>query len=150
MSDMFKNYPQPDDYVPDNRRVRIPKELLTIMSGETTTHSFELPFNYESYKDYKAIYKLGINVVLEKSKEECTAMYDEDEDISILSWTLSPSETMLFRDTNLDAKVQLRFVESDDTIAFSEILDIVLEDSLQNTTTPTPSDVNLGFGWTED
>ena len=81
MSDMFKNYPQPDDYIPDNRRVRIPKELVTIMSGETTTHSFELPFDYSSYKDYKAIYKLGLDVVLEKSKEECDAMYDEDDGI---------------------------------------------------------------------
>lgn len=131
MSDMFRNYPQPDYYIPDNRRIPIPKDIITIMSGETTTHSFEVPLNLnEDTKDYKAIYKLGLNVVLEKQKNDFDVIYDEDTKTSIMTVILTPSETMLFKDTLLDAHVQLKFTLNDDTILYSDICPIVLEDSL--------------------
>lgn len=151
MSDMFKNYPQPSDYTPNNRRIPIPKDIITIMSGETTTHSFEVPLDYEKdIVDYRAIYKLGLEVVLEKTMEECAPVYDKNRMMSILTWKLSPSETMLFRNTLLDAKVQLRFSLIDGSIAFSDIMDIKLEDSLQSAIPPSPQVVDIGYGWTED
>ena len=131
MSDIFKNYPQPDYYIPDNRRIYLPKDIITIMSGETTTHSFEVPLNLNTdTKDYKAIYHLGLKVVLEKPKSECDVIYDEETKTSIMTWILTPSETMLFKDTLLDAQVQLKFTLNDDTILYSDIRPIVLEDSL--------------------
>ena len=136
MSDMFRHYPQPDWYTPNNRKVFVPREILTIMPGETTTHSFEVPFICDrDLKDFKAIYKLGIDIVLEKKKDECTITPYENLNKSLLSWTLSSDETMeKFNNTNLDAKVQLVFVKDDDSIVYSDVMDIKLENSLMEST----------------
>ena len=42
LSEMFKNYPQPDDYIPNNHPRCHCIKPLEIMSGETTTHTFEI------------------------------------------------------------------------------------------------------------
>ena len=149
-SKMFDNYPQPESYIPDNLVRCFPKEEITIMSGETTTHSFEVPLDINKLIDYKALYKLGLEVILDKTRETCDAIYDEERGVSLLTWKLPPEETILFGHTLLDAKVQLRFTLEDGSIAFSDVMSIRLENSLQSIAQPTPPIVNVGFGWTED
>ena len=159
---MFKNYPQPDYYIPNNRRIRLPKDTITIMIGETTVHSFEVPLICKDSSnpnvlsdvtDFKAIYKLGLDVILEKSKDECDILIDEERHSSILTWVLSPSETKLFESalqnpyedskikvkSLLDCQVQLKFEvkePNDNNCAhyggtcYSDIMNIKLENSL--------------------
>ena len=132
MTHMFDNYPQPNDYIPTNRRIKLPCSEATIMPGETTVHSFDIPFNIdEAAKDYKIIYKLGLNIVLEKGKEEAKVLYNEHTHCSIITWVLTPEETMLFKNTLLQAQAQIRFIMKDDTIAFTEISQVKVEDSLE-------------------
>lgn len=130
--EMFKNYPQSEDYSPDNRRKCFPKNKITIMAGETTKHSFEIPFNVETDTiDCDVIYKLGLNVVLTKDINDCTFTYDEkDNHKTILNCTLSSEDTMLFANTLLDAHVQIRFIMNDFSVMYTEIYPVKLIDSL--------------------
>ena len=148
---MFELYPQPADYIPKNRPKKIKSDDITIMTGETTTHSFEVPMDVRTETSYfKALYKLGLEVILEKPMEDCDVVYDEDHLTSILTWKLSPSETMLFSDTWLDTKVQIEFTLKDGSIIFSDIMKIKVENSLRNAVAPAPVTTVAGFGWTED
>ena len=161
MCNMFENYPQPENYIPNNRRIKVPKDVVTIMIGETTEHSFEIPLNLdEDTLDYVAIYKLGLKTVLVKPKEDCKVVLDAKTRTSIMTWTLSPDETKLFQSelqmykptiklkSLLECQVQLKFIMKDNTTQFSDIMNIKLEGSLLDTDTPTPI-VSNGFGLTE-
>ena len=132
--DMFKFYPSPEGYIPCNRPRFHKKEMLTIMTGETTVHSFDVPFNVEDAEEgcitFRAIYKLGVEVVLVKDKEDCDVLYDEDNDISTLTWTLSPAETLLFKESYLNTQVQIEFVMLDHSIAYTDKLKVKVTDSL--------------------
>ena len=149
MSEMFNNYPQPDDYIPNNHPRHCKKHELEIMSGETTTHTFEIPFNVnEETIDFKIIYKLGLNIVLTKHKTDVDIVIDEDND-SIISCVISAIETLAFRSTVLDAHVQIEFTMKDGTTQMSEIYKVKLRDSLDVNNTPAPG-VIAGIGYTED
>lgn len=129
MSEMFKNYPQPDDYIPNNRpKCRKPFKL-DIMVGETSVQSFDVPFDVEEdCIDWEIIYKLGLEVVLIKSKETIEIIKDEDN--TILSCVISPEETKLFNSTILDTLVQIKFTMKDGNIIYSEIYKIKINNSL--------------------
>ena len=72
-----------------------------------------------------------MNIVLEKGKEEAKVLYNEHTHCSIITWVLTPEETMLFKNTLLQAQAQIRFIMKDDTIAFTEISQVKVEDSLE-------------------
>ena len=133
MSEMFKNYPQPEDYIPNNRHSIVIKEQLTIMAGESTSHSFEVPFDVdEQMSDYAVIYKLGLDVVVEKDKSQLSYVYDEDHNESIITCLLTPEETALFKNTLLSAAAQIKFITKEDgKVSYSEICPIILMDSLE-------------------
>lgn len=130
-SKMFDRYPQPEEYIPDNRpRPRKEKEV-TIMAGETTIHSFEVPAVTEQGADnFRIIYKLGLDIVVEKSKNDPDVEVNTGKCMSIITCTLDPEETNIFRNTLLDAWVQVIFEMKDGSTACTEILKIKLEDSL--------------------
>ena len=132
-SKMFDRYPQPEGYIPDNRPRCHEPSVVEIMAGETTVHTFEVPFPIdETVRDFKAIYKLGLEVVLELPYDRCEVLYDSRRMLSILTWTLTPEETNLFRNTCLSAQVQVKFDMSDGSTLYTEIVNIQLEDSLDN------------------
>lgn len=130
MFNMFDNYPQPEGYIPHNRR-EICREPLTIMAGETTQHSFEVPANLEEFDineiECRAIYKLGLNVVLVKNLEK---LEDNKDCVSILYCDLSSTDTKIFEGTYFNAEVQLKFILPNNNIMYSEVMPIVLQDSL--------------------
>ena len=129
--DMFKFYPSPEDYIPDNRPRHFKKEMLTIMTGETTVHSFDIPFNVETdCVTFRALYKHGLNVVLVKEQKDCNVLYDEEHDITTLTWTISPAETLLFKESFLDTFAQIEFVMLDHSISYTDILKVKVTDSL--------------------
>ena len=129
MSHMFDNYPQPSYYIPNNRKCHFPEEVITIMTGETTVHSFDIPFDVDNETlSYRALYKLGLDIVLIKEKEECDVLYENG--VATLTWVLSPNETLLFKDTLLDTRVQLEFVMQDHSISYTNILEVKVIDSL--------------------
>ena len=159
MGNMFDWYPQPDEYIPTNRPKPKKKFQLDIMTGETASHTFEVPFDVEDEElgceDIEIIYKLGTKVVLTRhwkilpSQIEVVQKQKGNWKYSVLTTHLSDEDTMLFHGTYLDAKVQIKFIMKDYTVQYSEIYPITVVDSLQGKATPHPS-VNLGFGWTED
>lgn len=150
-SRMFDLYPQPDDYIPNNRPRPRKEHKLTIMTGEDAIHTFEVPFDVE--KDcitVSVIYKLGLDVVVVKYKSSLDIhVYDDDWPHSSITVKLDRNETELFFKTCRSAKVQLKFVMADGSIQFSEIYPIKLEDSLANNSehpVPPIPIVNAGFG----
>ena len=153
MSNMFKNYPQPDDYIPNNRHKCFCRKKLTIMAGETTTHTFEVPFDVQKDTlDFEVIYKLGLTPILTKSEEELdVGEYDEEKHEVTVSCVISRDESKLFANTLLDANVQMRFIMNDGTTVYTEIYPIKLSTALDipSSGEPTPQ-VIVGIGYTED
>ena len=132
MSEMFKNYPQPEDYIPNNRPRCCRHHPINLMTGETTSHSFDIPFDVkEDTLDYKVIYKLGINIVIEKGKDELElSEYDVERHETTITCELSSEETSLFKFTSLNAYVQIQFTMKDNSTVFTEIYPIKILNSL--------------------
>ena len=166
MVEMFKNYPQPKGYVPDNYPKCRHIKPIEIMCGETATHSFEVPFNVEdSCSMVEVIYRFGLKPILIKNNMFHLDILINDDNTSVVSCTLKPEETLLFKNSVLDTHVQLKFYMENGTISYSEIYKVFVKDSLDatNRTEQTfPEDdidgtddageaVALGgYGWTED
>lgn len=153
LSEMFKNYPQPDDYIPNNRPKCHKPLCLDIMAGETAIHTFEVPLKVDELEGYEVIYKLGLNPIIIKNNYQTEYIVDEDANKSIITCTLYPEETKLFgNDTLLDARVQLKFYMLGDVISYSDIYRIKLKDSLDmNREKPDTQVVaGVGYGYTED
>ena len=150
---MFDNYPQPEDYIPNNRPKPMHKHEITIMTGETASHTFDVPFDVnEDCIDIEVIYKLGLKVIVTKKSDELDIVSREKGDwhYSSVTSSLSSEETALFHNTLLDANVQIKFTMKDGAIQYSEIYKVDIQDSLDgNEPTPAPT-VVIGFGWTED
>lgn len=150
MSDIFKHYPQPENYIPNNYPKYHAPQQLEIMAGETALHTFEVPMNVdEAVIDYQIIYKLGITPLFYKDKSETTCEYDEEHHRSIISCSLTPAETRAFANTVLDAKVQIKFLMVGGTTAYTEVYQIKLSNGLDaENHYPTPVIGNMGY--TED
>ena len=155
---MFDNYPQPEDYVPDNRPKCPEKFHLDIMTGETASHTFDVPFDvtdeHFGCSEVEVIYKLGLKVIIRKTSEDLDIVPIEKPNgfvFTAITCHLSADETLYFHNTLLSARVQLRFTMNDNSIQYSEIYPVKVIDSLNGTQQPAPSPtVNVGFGWTED
>ena len=152
MSEMFKNYPQPEDYVPNNRPKHCKCSRITLMTGETAEHTFDIPFNVESdCLDYSVIYKLGLEDIIIKEKDELEVSISEDNKFSTITCHLSSEETSLYRNTLLSANVQLKFYMRDASVAFSDIYKIYVTTSLETGDEPHPTPgILVGLGYTED
>lgn len=150
---MFDRYPQPADYIPDNRPKCCKPFKLDIMAGETAEHSFEIPFNVEdSCKLVEVIYKLGLTDVLIKSSSEIE-IQETGHGNSLITVKLNEEETSIFANTLLDAKVQIKFYMVNDTIAYSEIYNVKLMTALdKDRAEPIPPQPGVlgGLGYTED
>ena len=167
MVEMFRNYPQPDDYKPDNYPKCWHFKQIEIMTGETAIHTFEVPFNVEDECQVcEVIYKLGLEPVIIK-----TSLYDleievEQDGSSIVICRLKPEETLLFKDTVLDTHVQLKFYMEDGQVSYSDIYKVYVKDSLDSNHMPEPKPLQPddivaddsdedeyttgGYGYTED
>ena len=154
MTDMFKHYPQPDDYKPDNYPKCHHKHELTIMAGENTSHTFEVPFNVETDTlDYDILYQLGVTLLITKNKRYCETIVDEDKyhPTTFITCSLSSSETLLFANTAREARVQIRFRMKDLSTVYTEIYTIKLMDSLDASEEQPPvPHIISGIGYTED
>lgn len=147
--EMFNNYPQPDDYIPNNRPKPICPSKLSIMVGETSVQSFDIPFNVEEdCSNWEVIYKVGLEIVLVKKKED-TTIITQDDGTSLISFVLTPAETQLFNNLVLSTQVQIKFTMKTGETIYSDIYQIKVINALDAEVKPdTP--VVSGFGWTED
>ena len=131
MSELFKNYPQPDEYIPNNRPKCHKPMKIDIMSGETSIHTFEIPFNVEKdCSSFEVIYKLGVEIVLIKHFLDCSLTSEEDK--SIITCVLSSEETKLFANNLLDTNVQIKFIMKDNSVIYSDIYKVYVKDSLES------------------
>ena len=154
MSDMFRNYPQDKNYIPNNRPKPFAEFRLDIMTGETSIHTFEVPFNVEEQCDnFEVIYQLGIKPIIIKNMYSLDTIITEDN-TSFITCKLSSAETKMFENTCLDSKVQLKFYRKDGTTVFSDIYKVYVNDSLElNRENPEPEPnivYGVGYGYTED
>jgi hypothetical protein len=153
---MFNNYPQPNGYIPNNRPMPCKCHKLEMVAGETTSHSFEIPFNIEGVvNEWSVIYKLGNNVVLVKDKTQCTYFIDDDK--TIINCLLSADDTLLFSNTLLNTRVQIKFIMKDLSVLYTDIYPVKVKDTLDGTKIepgpgpgPIPPHVITGIGYTED
>ena len=156
MSNMFDHYPQPEWYIPNNRPRPCKPHDLTILTGETTIHTFDVPhFTINEYcRDLEVIYKVGITCVIKKSLSDVQVVVTEHGD-SIVTVTLSAGETNYFKSTVLDSEVQLKFYLVDNSTQYSKIYPLKIFDSLDTSAvkpTPVPPGPGIlgGLGYTED
>ncbi len=157
MKEMFKNYPQPEDYTPNNYPKCCCKRPVEIMAGETAEHTFEVPFNVEEECDLvEVIYKLGLEPVVIKNSDMHLEIIVLDNGMSLVTCTLNPNETLLFKTTALSANVQLKFYMKNRSVIYSEVYKVRLLDSLDlsNRPQPVPEEGAIadlpGFSYTED
>ena len=158
MIEMFKNYPQPSDYIPNNRHICCKPHKLEIMAGETAIHTFEVPLDVENLESFEVIYQLGIRPVI--IKDNYQVEYDAHKDSSTITCTLYPHETKKFGNTCLNARVQIKFYMEDNTISYSEVYKVYISNSIDLSRTmqdnlsipPEPSDIvaDVGYGYTTD
>ncbi len=156
MTDMFRNYPQPDDYKPNNYpKVRIFKPT-EIMCGETAIHTFEVPFNVEEKCSmYEVIYKLGLEPIIIKNSIYDLEAETTDKATSFITCVLKPADTLCFKNTALETRVQLKFYMNDGTVSYSEIYKVYVRDALDAGGRETVNKNSMiagiaGFGYTED
>lgn len=155
---MFDAYPQPDDYIPNNRPRPRKEFKLDIMTGETASHTFDVPFDVEAdCQEVEVLYKLGLKIVLNKNSSELEIQPMTKEccgkqiQYTSIICHLSAQETLLFNNQVLNTRVQLRFTMNDGSITYSEIYPVKVVDSLNGEEVPpVPPMVVTGFGWTED
>ena len=156
MVDMFRNYPQPDDYKPNNYPHWKDFKPIEIMCGETAIHTFEVPFNVEEKCSmYEVIYKLGIDPIVIKNSTLDLEAEITDQATSFITCKLKPADTLCFKNTALDTRVQLKFYMNDGSISYSEIYKVLVRDSLDANGREAINSKSMiaglaGFGYTED
>ena len=135
MSDMFHKFDNlPDGYVPNNepaRRCCSDKNL--IITGQSVSHSFSVPFNAETdLADYEIIYKTGVDIILRRSKNDLETSVTDDGS-SVITCYLSSDDSKKFDNTILDTFAQLKFVMLDGTSSYSALYRIIVINSLEFT-----------------
>ena len=123
--DMFKDYPQPSDYTPDNRHAPCRKDCrcedVVIVNG-TSTHTFRLDFLYsESCESFEAIYNYGLGESLSISSLALGAPFslEEHDGKTYITITLSPVLTSLF-DESRDACAQLKLTLRNGSVIYGD------------------------------
>ena len=133
MSDIFKNYPQPDDYTPDNRNCKCScDERDTVVAGGTTTHAFILNFSFSELCDsFDVTYKSGLDDFLVISSSNLGAPYkiDESDGKTTIAITLSPDDTKMFARSR-DAFAQMKLYMKDGSVIFGELNKLIVKDTL--------------------
>ncbi len=156
MTDMFRNYPQPEGYKPNNYPKCRDFKPIEIMCGETAIHTFEVPFNVEEKCSmYEVIYKLGIEPVIIKSSTIDLEAVITDHATSFINCKLKPADTLCFKNTFLATNVQLKFYMLDGSVSYSEIYKVYVRDSLDANGRKKPGSQGMiagigGYGYTED
>lgn len=123
---MFDNYPQPDDYMPDNRVGRcacMKSGEDTITVGGTTSHVFTLDFSYsESCRAFRVIYTGGLEVrhVVDSGDDAPSFTIEESGGKTYIRVTLDPSVTKLFSPSR-DAMAQMRLTMMDGSVVFGAV-----------------------------
>lgn len=152
---MFDNYPQSSDYIPNNRPHCCKHKGLDIMTGETAEHIFEIPFNVEEdCLSVEVIYKQGLKPVIIKDESQIDIVITE-HNTSVITCVLTPSETLLFSNSLLNTRVQLKFYMTNKTVSYSDIYKVKIVNSLdankEGPIPPTPGPGIIGgIGYTED
>ena len=121
--DMFKNYPQAETYIPDNRHSDccFPGPFYaTIVRGTTPRHSFELPFDIVKTQGYFEgdvsdliiTYKQGLDIKLTKrlsNPEDHIEILDKtDNNHSVIALVLTEDETNKFEVSTPNSLVQVQ------------------------------------------
>lgn len=135
MSDMFHKFDNlPDGYVPNNEPSRrCCSDNYFIITGQSVSHSFSVPFNVETeLADYEIIYKTGVDIILRRSKNDLETSVTDDGS-SVITCSLSSDDTKKFNNTILDTFAQLKFMMLDGTSSYSAVYRIIVINSLEFT-----------------
>ena len=135
MSDMFHKFDNlPDGYVPNNEPTRrCCSDKNFIITGQSVSHSFIVPFNAETdLADYEIIYKTGVDIILRRSKNDLETSVTDDGS-SVITCSLSSDDSKKFDNTILDTFAQLKFVMLDGTSSYSALYRIIVINSLEFT-----------------
>lgn len=123
-------------YPPDNRIRYLDIDIEDIVVGGTTIHTFNVPLNIATaVSSLNIIYGSGIGVVVNKSLDDYPDVsYVLNEDgTSDLKCILTPEDTLLFKDWDREATVQLKFVMLDNgTVEYSDIYYLRVLKTLDN------------------
>ena len=135
MSDMFHKFDNlPDGYVPNNEPSRrCCSDNYFIITGQSVSHSFSVPFNVETeLADYEIIYKTGVDIILRRSKNDLETSVTDDVS-SVITCSLFSDDTSNFDNTILDTFAQLKFVMLHGTSSYSAVYRIIVVNSLEFT-----------------
>lgn len=135
MSDMFNNYPQPADYIPNNRECKCCcDEQDTIIVNGTTVHTFKLNFSFsELCESFEVIYKSGLNDIITINSLALGAPFEiiEEDGKTNIIITLSPDNTQVFSKFR-DAYVQMKLYMKDKTVIYGDLNKLTVIETLNN------------------
>lgn len=95
-----------------------------MIRATTPTHTFSLPIETNTIKSLLVTYKQGEDIVLEKTKEDCTLTG------STIKLTLTQEETKMFSPERV--KIQLRVLTNDNVSLASKVKTKTVEDVLND------------------
>ena len=131
IEDIFNDIPKSE--IPNNRPVFSPCEPLTIVTGETTKQTFDIPFDISSTcESYELLYTLGWKVILTKTSNDVETIYDPETDVTVIECILSSDETKMFANSLLETRLQIKFMLLDGGQAYSYIYPIKVITTLDN------------------
>lgn len=124
MGDIFKNYPQPDDYVPDNSGPSEGGENADeVVVNGTTVHVFKLNFSYSELCDgFEVTYRSGLDGGFSIKSSDLGGPFEilEEDGRTYITITLSPELTSVF-DPLRDAYAQMRLNMRDGTTLYGDL-----------------------------
>lgn len=123
--DMFKDYPQPSDYIPDNRHAKCACEchgddIITV--GATSFHTFVLDFPYSgNCSGFDVVYSNGVETPLVVSSEDPVAPYEmtEADGKTTIAITIPPAISSLF-DPMRESYAQMRLTMNDGSVIYGD------------------------------
>ena len=92
-----------------------------IVIGGNCEHIFKVPFLFSNYvKSSKVIYKQGLDTILEIELNESNVIENTAISETTIVVRLTPMQTLLFKDTLLNTFVQLKIINTSDTILYDD------------------------------
>lgn len=106
---MFNNYPQPSNYIPNNKKRDLYIEDFKIYPGGQCSHKIVID-NYEEGDTVKVLYRQGLCMVVEVEPE----VLEDNYGTKYLLSTLNPEDSSLFNIRNTDNYLQYKITREVD------------------------------------
>lgn len=137
MLNMFKNYDNNNNFIPNNEYEFLPvesqyKDMMVL--NAINNYSFRIPHKREDILDLSILYMQGTEYKVQKGYQDVNLIDIPDSDGTIrrciATYQLNPEDTLNFNTYNREVKVQLKIILLDGRIEYSKIYLVKIINSL--------------------